>query len=289
MKFIYPDNPLIRALTDRPETWEGFYDALITLFGRNFKCVESYYLFFEYIGFTKEKLEIPHLLSQPHFEGVASEKMLEKHLLSINEYIHKKLYSLKGDLHSLIHERMKHTSPFRASQELVHSLFGTIFLLMEKNFEEFITYSTTHLAWDVFCAIHPLRLPLKLIREKQLGLWLNRWEQGTKLPFGKLIDDQSPNYKMDFTSPFKEREDMVDAEMHTYLILGYEIEEQIHSVHCLTYPPQDPHALSKRTELALSTIVHLQNTLGKEIQKISGKIYSLDKKTHTLIETHEPM
>ena len=56
--------------------------------------------------------------------------------------------------------------------------------------------------------------------------------------------DLAAYYHMNFTSHFKEHEDMVDWINHTYLILGYEIDNQIHPIHCFKYPPKDQLAIS---------------------------------------------
>lgn len=307
MRIIYPDNPIIRALSDRPEVWNQLYDPFVNTFGRTFKPVQSYYLFFEYIGFTKKLLEIPLVFAKPYFDntaklaaidlgkGVSEEElfMLDKNLSEIDAgisiYIKQKLYALKPTFDLLIKERKKRISFFKAAQELVDALFGDIFFLIDNEFEEFVHYATTYLAWDSFCTIHPLGLSLKAIRERQLAFWLKSWERGIKLPLGKIVDDQSNYYKMNFESHFKEFEDMVDAEMHTYLILGYEIDNQLHPVDCLIYPPKDHNAVSKRNELMLGSVTNIQKTLSKEIAKFPGKIYSLDEKTHSFLEINEPM
>lgn len=307
MRIIYPDNPIIRSLSDKPEVWNQLYDQFVNTFGRTFKPIQSYYLFFEYIGFTKKLLEIPLVFAKPYFDattklaaidldrGVREEELLilDKNLSEIDAgisiYIKQKLYSLKPTFDQLIKERKKRISSFRAAQELVDALFGDIFFLLESEFEEFVQYATTYLAWDSFCSIHPLGLPLRAVRERQLGFWLKSWEQGIKLPLGKIVDDQSNYYKMNFESHFKEFEDMVDAEMHTYLILGYEIDDQLHPVDCLMYPPKDRNAIFKRNELVLGSVTNIQKTLNKEIAKFPGKIYSLDDKTHCFLEINEPM
>lgn len=279
MKIIYPDTPLIRSLSDRPDTWDELYDPLTKIFGSNFHPIQSYYLFFEYIGFTKKQLEIPIDFIRPSFDVSIIDKSLRGIEVDISDYIRGKLYSLQPILEELIDERKKRISHFKVAQELVDSLFGNIFFLLYSHFEEFVTLSTLYLSWDAFCSIHPLGIPLKAVRERQLGFWFERWEEGVKLPFGKIIDDQS-----DSESHYKEREDMVDSEMDTYLALGCEIDHRIHPVHCLIYPPKDLHIISKRNELALESINTIQKTLGKEIPKFPGKIYSFDGKILSIIE-----
>lgn len=307
MQIIYPDNSIVRLLSDNPEAWNTIYDQIIRKFGRGFRTVQSYYLFFEYIGFTKETLEIPSIFMKPNFDDIARlaamdlasnicaneitilDKNLKKVEDDITAHIRRKLPSLKPLLKTLIEERMKRTTPFEKVQRFVDSLFGNIFSLIEQDFDTFAENATTCLSWDVFCGINPLGLSLKIIRERQLGYWLRNWKQGIKLPLGKIIDDQSSYYAMDFTSHFKECEDMVDSEMHTLLILGYEIDEHIHPIHCITHPPKDKSAISKRNELTLASIDNIEKSLSEEIRKFPGKIHSIDRVTHQITETHEPM
>lgn len=307
MQIIYPDTPVVRSLSDHPETWNALHDQFIQKFGRRFRSVQSYYLFFEYLGFTKKQLEIPTSLLKPQFDdlailaainpkkGVSEEEVgiLDKQLckieLDIASFINEKLLSMKTIFESLAEERMKRTSAFKAAQELVDSLFGSMFVLIDQDYTTFAKYATTYLAWDVFCGIHPLELSIEAIRQRQLGYWMQRWEGGIKLPFGKIIDDQSNYYKMEFASRFKEFEDMVDSEMHTYLILGYEIDNQLHPIQCLTYPPKDMQAIPKRNELALGTVVNIQKTLKKDMLSFPGKIYCIDNSTHKFTEINEPM
>ncbi len=307
MQIIYPDTPVVRSLSDQPETWNALYDQFIQKFGRRFRSVQSYYLFFEYLGFTKKQLKISSALTQPEFDDldilaainpkkdISEEEIsiLDKHLskieLDIATDINKKLLSMKSIFESLIEERTKRTSDFKASQELVDSLFGNMFFLIDHGYPTFVKYATTYLAWDVFCGIHPLKLPLEAIRQRQLGYWLQRWEKGIKLPFGKIIDDQSSYYKMEFSSRFEEFKDMVDSEMHAYLILGYESDNEVHPIQCFTYPPTDLQAISKRNELALGTVTNIHKTLKKDMLCFPGKIYTIDKSTHKCIEINEPM
>lgn len=303
MKFIYFDNPFVRSLSNHPEIWDNLFDLFVKTFGRRFKPIQSYYLFFEYIGFTKKELNIPVNFKKPCFENSkelnslkkATENLaiLDKNLSKIGTdirlHIKEKLYDLKPLLTSKINKRKNHTSLFQGSQELVNILFGDILVLIENNFEQFIEFATTYLTWDVWCSINPLGIPLNIVRERQLGFWLEKWEDEIELPFGKIIDDLARYYKMNFESQLKNHEDMVDSEMLTYLILGYRFNDEIHRVHCLTYPPKNPKEIPERNELALGTINNIEKTLGKTILKKPGKIYVFDKEKHDIKEINEPI
>lgn len=303
MKVVYFDNPLIRSISDSPEKWDASYDQFVKIFGRSFIPLQSYYSFFEYIGFARKNLELPSFFTTPyldHAEKLISQKkatkyidLLDKNLLEIEHglkfYIKQKLFTLKPTLNRLIEEREKRISSFKGSQEFINALFGNIFSSIENDFGEFVHVATTYLTWDIFCSINPQDLPVKVLRERQLGIWLQNWEKGLKLPFGKIIDDQSNYYKMQFSSQLKNYEDMVDSEMLTYLILGAEIYGKLQKVHCITYPPKNKSALSQRNELALGTVSNIEASLKRKISKNTGKIYILDETENQVQEILEPM
>ena len=149
MKFIYLDNPFVRSLSSDPEIWNNLFDLFVKTFGRRFKPIQSYYLFFEYIGFTKKKLNIPIDLKCPYFEKSkelnslkkATENLaiLDKNLFKtakdIRLHIEEKLYDLKSLLITKIDDQKEFTSLFQGSQELVNILFWDILILIENNFE----------------------------------------------------------------------------------------------------------------------------------------------------------
>lgn len=276
MKLLYPDTSVIRSFSDQPEKCNDLYDQLIA-FDSQFKMIPSYYLFFEYLGFTKKWLELPTIIMQPSFDSkltttdLTSRDLTEEEISILDStfskclreiifHISNKLYSLKSHLYDLKTQREKRTSRIERSQKLINVLFGDKLLLMENDFNTLVECATPYLAWDVFCGIRPANIPLSIARERQLALWLAFRDCGIHLPFGKIIDDQSSYYKMNFSSQFKEFEDMVDSEMHTFVVLGYEVDKQVYPVHCFTYTPKDLNALSKRTELALGTIINIEKT-----------------------------
>src|SRR5277367_2739335 len=85
MKLVYLDNPLIRSLAERPETWNELYDQFIQTFGRRFKPVQSCYLFFEYIGFTKKHLKIPTAFKVPNFDQIEQLAKIDPNLRTTNK------------------------------------------------------------------------------------------------------------------------------------------------------------------------------------------------------------
>jgi len=311
VELIYPDNAVVRSLADKPETWDKLYDPFVNTFGRTFRLVKSCYLFFEYIGFTKKNLRIPPALKTPildHQQDFAKMKLnvpkmitaelidkLDKSLGkvsgAINAYIESQMVSLHPIFEDLVENREGRIASFEGSQELIKILFGDIITLMATDFIGFVKYATRYLAWDVFCSIHPVGLSLELIRERQLAYWLQFWEEGIELPFGKIIDDQAGYYDMNFKSKshFKEFEDMVDAEMHTYLILGSKVDGALRSIRALAYPPQNQYTFEERNRLALGSITNIETRLEKTLVKHPGKLYELDPDTHFFKKVYEPM
>ena len=145
------------------------------------------------------------------------------------------------------------------------------------------------MSWDIFCGINPIRLSPKLIRQRQLGIWHQFWENGLELPVGKIVDDQAGYYDMEFHSHFKEFEDMVDSEMHTHLIMGKKADGELRPIHVIAYPPHDQQSFEKRNALILGSITNIETSLQKTIAKCPGKLYQLDPNTHAFQEIFEPI
>lgn len=179
MKFLYFDTPLIRSLSDRPEVWDQLYDPFIRIFGHEFKPIESFYLFFEYIGFTKKRLEVPQIFKKPHLSESEKLAKIDPHLRIVKEedidildkslndllremtvYSEEKLFFLQKTIIELIEERKRRISSSPFPQMLVNSLFGNIFFLAETDFFEFVKYASRYLSWDIFCSIQPSGLSL---------------------------------------------------------------------------------------------------------------------------------
>jgi hypothetical protein len=59
MQNIYFDNNMIRHLSKNPEYFDTIYDIFVFDYGKSFKSVQSYYLFFEYYGLSNLKLNAP--------------------------------------------------------------------------------------------------------------------------------------------------------------------------------------------------------------------------------------
>ncbi len=309
MELLYFDNPVVRSLMEIPQIWNDLHDPFIKTFGRRFRLVQSCYLFFEYIGFTKKKLKIPIELKKPTFDHQAElikvdpdipatinaevVALIDKNLGSaadaIDAHIATQLHTLQTTFEDLVTSREKRASTFKGAKELQKVLFGDIIDCMRADFAGFIKYATRYLSWDTFCGINPIRLSLKLIRQRQLGFWLQLWEAGVELPVGKIVDDQAGYYDMEFHSHFKEFEDMSDTEMHTYLIMGRKIDGELRPVCTLAYPPHDQQAFEKRNALILGSITNIETSLQKTIAKRPGKLYQLDPKTHVFQKIFEPI
>lgn len=309
MNSLYFDNPVVKSLIETPETWNAFYDEFVKTFGRTFRPIKSCYLFLEYIGFTKKLLQIPSELTQPIFEhgeklakvnpailGTINDevidlidKNLSKLVKAIDAYIEAQVQTLQATFEDLISIRERQISSFLGAQELHKVLFGDIIEFMRTDFIGFTKYVTRYLSWDVFCGVTPIGLSLRFVRERQLGYWYQFWEEGVELPAGKIFDDQAGSLDMEFQSHFKNFKDMVDAEMHTYLIVGNRVDHELRPIYAFAYSPHDQEAFAKRNELILGSITRIEQSLNKTLEKRPRKLYQLDSQTHAFQAIFEPI
>lgn len=274
MKRLYLDNPVVRDLTERPEILKGCYEHFVQTFGRTFKVVKSYYLFFEFFGFTKDHLQILPEMLKWDFSEIKGKPSKDENRVLIDQkckegidrlrlHINDKLISLQGFFQESIQRRLGEISSFQGAQELENKLFGDIRTLFATNFIGFINEATRYLVWDVFCGISPIGLSTELFRQRQLGHWYGAWEQGIVLPVGKIIDDHSKYYNMVFSNNFKNFEDMVDAEMLTYLTFGFPTDDGgLERCDGLTYDRTG--SVAERVQLALGTISNIEGSLKKK-------------------------
>ena len=309
MNSLYFDNPVVKSLIETPETWNALYDQFVKTFGRTFRPIKSCYLFLEYIGFTKKLLQIPANLTQPIFEHqeklakvnpailatVSDEaidlidKNLGKLVVAIDTHIEAQVQTLQATFEDLVSRRERQISSFLSAQELHKVLFGDIIDYMRTDFKGFTKYITRYLSWDVFCGINPMGLSLRFVRERQQGYWYQFWEEGIELPAGKIFDDQARSLDMEFQSHFKDFKDMVDAEMHTYLIVGSRVDDELRPICAFAYSPHDQQAFAKRNELILGSITRIEGSLQKTLAKRPGRLYQLDPKTHVFQVIFEPI
>jgi hypothetical protein len=82
---------------------------------------------------------------------------------------------------------------------------------------------------------------------------------------------------------------MVDAEMHTHLIMRSKAAGELRPICAVAYPPHDQQAFEKRNALILGSITNIKTSLQKTIAKRPGKLYQLDPKTHFFQEVFEPI
>lgn len=295
-------------MIETPESWNFLHDQFVKTFGRTFRPIKSCYLFLEYIGFTKKLLKIPAELTQPIFEHreklakvnpailatVCDEsidlidKNLSKLITAIDAHIEAQVQTLQATFEDLVSRRERQIS-FLGAQELHKVLFGDIIDYMRTDFTGFTKYITRYLSWDVFCGINPVGISLQLVRDRQLGYWYQYWEEGIELPAGKIFDDQAGSLDMEFQSHFKDFKDMVDAEMHTYLIVGNRMDDELRPIYAFAYLPHDQQAFAKRNELILGSIARIEGSLQKTLAKRPGKLYQLDPQTHVFQAIFEPI
>lgn len=183
------------------------------------------------LALAKVDLDIPSTISPRSIALV--DAYIENIADMINKHITERVYALQTILEDLVTNREKRASSFNGSQDLHKVLFGDIIEFMRKDYEGFVKYTTRYLSWD---------------------------------PIGKIVDDQSAYYEMEFRSPFKEFEDMVDVEMHTYLVMGSKVSGELRSVSAIAYPPHDKLAFEKRNELILGSIINIEKSLKNDRQ-----------------------
>ena len=299
-QLVYFDNSIVRSLSKNPSSWNKF----VEIFGLSIRPVYSYYLFLEYIGFKKikklyitkpdetmldfskagiknsdeKKAEIIRLELEKYFD-VACKHLQEQ--LSIAE--------VQTSFNGLIHENIKHISSHEFSQDLNKVLFENILKLVSSDYWSFAETLSVELAWDYFCALSPNGISTKLIRQVQLSIWLDLWEKGCHFPFGKIIDDFEGYYdlKLSKNSRFDNSEDMVDAEVLTYSIMGLPNHAgQAEAVNILTYDLTIN--IEERIKLGLGNIKNMQDTLGRTINSRFGKVYCLNRDNNEIINVFEP-
>jgi hypothetical protein len=132
MESLYLDNPVVRSLMEVPETWNDLHDPFVKVFGRRFRPIQSCYLFFEYIGFTKKKLNIPRELKKPTFDHQAKlakvnldisatvdieaialvDEDLGKIAKAIDAHIGEQIHALQAIFEYLVASREKRASSF---------------------------------------------------------------------------------------------------------------------------------------------------------------------------------
>lgn len=85
---------------------------------------------------------------------------------------------------------------------------------------------------------------------------------------------------MKFDSYFKSYEDMVDAEVFTYLILGLNEEP-------IKYITSDAsEEISQRLKLVLGAINSIEQAIEISIPKHFGQVYRVDSTTNKIVEVH---
>lgn len=276
MKIVYLDNNIILKLTDSPQSWTGFYDCLCKDFGQTFKVISSYYSFLEYIGFKKNELDIKEnrTIVNKHPENISL--FLEEFYCNTKKQIHNQLSSesVQNYLSHLIKTKKFYSSTFATSQDLINSLFENIISDFYYNRSQFIDLASEYLAWDHYCNFMPIGISEHIIRQIQLGHWLQYYEKGILLPFGKIIDDLTEQKSLDKNTKFSGNGDMVDSEGITYSVIGYLHNDELRQVNFLT--TDKIINLEERIDLARNVLIELENTLKKPINKSSGSIYRIN-------------
>lgn len=297
MREVFFDNNLIRKLVDDPSNWNVIYDQLVPLIGRRYHALQSTYLFLEYIGFHKSQITISPELTKiefsPSITGRKSEdlvvhfgKAIDSKLKLIDSELKEQLANLKFHFENKISERRAYVTKWHGSDELINNLFGELIALLEQDYNSFVDELVYALAWDLVCCIEVKDISRSKLRQFQIGQWLHLYEEGFTLPMGKLIDDVNNHFDMQFTSTFKNKEDMVDSELISYAVLGKRGEERRLPVTCLTL--DSPEEVKERMRLALGTISNIEEVTGRNLNVRSGVVYCLDHSNCQILEIVEP-
>jgi hypothetical protein len=284
MRRLYIDNPVLRDLTGNPEFLKNCYDDFVRIFGRSFKGVKSYYLFFEFYGIKKDWFGIPAEMLRWDFSDKRGsptsvdyiafiDQKCKEGIQRIDAHIGGRLQSLQNALKEVIARRLGEMT--QTGEEIEKVLFGDIRHLINEDYKTFVSVAKGYLVWDAFCGVSPKKLCTSLLRQRQLSHWHHARQDGWVLPVGKIIDDHAKYYDMSFESYFKDYEDMVDAEMITYLMFGHPTDGELERCDCLTY--DSSAEISERMRLSLGTISNLKATLNQDVQHKFGKAYCITK------------
>lgn len=106
------------------------------------------------------------------------------------------------------------------------------------------------------------------------------------LPIGKIIDDLAYYYEKNFSSHLKNYEDMVDAEILSYLVMGI---NDCHSgqrkpVHFFSYYPIKKDDIENRLAITLAVVRDVERDLNQKLEKYPGKLYLIDRQNPIIPE-----
>lgn len=301
-KYVYFDNFVAKMLLEDPNCWNFLWDNFIAEFGLSMRPISSYYLFFEYFGFTKKNLEKPNR-DMFQFRDIRNVKRARNEIQKIDRVLQQywenaccdleiqmSSSAVKKSLNDSVAKGIARISLFDKSQELKECLFGNILNLYEDDYSSFAQKAADFLAWDYFCNISAEGISTDLLRQRQLAFWLQQWDQRTIRPFGKLIDDFPGYYdiKLDKNTYFDGLGDMVDSEIITYLIMGLfsDNSKKTETVSILTCDPSVN--IQERIELGLGNLMNMEGTLKRKISRCFGKVYRLNKDTFAIDQFFEP-
>lgn len=288
-RLIYLDNLVVRRLVladhyyseDQRKRLIDFYKKT---FGISCYFVECPYLFLEFIGCTKDKLEINYASKIEIDEKLSLkfvqdaqvdtiDKILVKELKHIHNFVKRHIIKNKAVIKERLKSTMDRCHQDSFSQKIVNKAFGKYIWLYKKQFDTFLEILARALTWDVFVIIESNNL--KALRERQLGYWYQNYN--SEYPFGKIVDDLSRYYDHKFPQKnffLKAREDMVDSKIMTLPITGYLQDNIIRRVDIVTF---DTNVTSERSKLGLVSLKNIELSLGITIPKKFGHIYCLSE------------
>lgn len=285
------DNNITKPQLKNPVlNWNNFNDCLVETTGSNkITFIQSWYAFLEFAGLTKKyfkkilKIQLNNRLSIEYWKKTEF-KNNNEHINKLNHFlneifiekahhIEKKLNEHKSELLNAIKKNDEFLKNWIGKKELIDTLFKDILNLSENDYPLFAKELARTLTWDWFCCITIENINVFTLRKIQIGIWYHLFKRKLTFPLGKLIDDleNSNEILTRKNSNFKNKKDMVDSEMITYLILGYEKQK-------ITVFTQDNYeVINQRLALTKAAIAKIETILKVKIKQFHGKVYYLDK------------
>lgn len=312
----YYDNSIVQDLIDNPNAWNNYHEWSKKEFGPIVEPIQSFYLFCEYFGFSKKKLVIPESLNKPDWstiglplreniktdedkkirdekitdllkETIKLQREIEEHILQVllaNHAVFKQLITARKQRKEREHNIWKtllgnENLTFENSNHLENLLFEKMIRLYESDFDEFVKYLASLLAWDELCSIVPTGISTDDVKELLVGFWRSQYQDhGEILPLARTAIGLTHYYKMDVLPKnynIKNYKDMMDSEMYTKLILGQQTEDAIRPVHIITL--ETVEVARARMRVVAANVINIEDVLKIQLPKFPGKIHCVDK------------
>ena len=191
MKKIVIDNPVAKNLLRHPNPIEFF--NLIFPENIDIETLASFCLFHEYLGLQKKlcpniQLNFNKIIKTEN-DHLKYNSECGKFIDDIFNEITSDIYAKLINLHAQIHKQLIDERLHNPNKEIENFLFKNIIHLLENNYETFASLSSFHLSWNYFNNISIPNYNIQILRQQQLHIWWQLYNQNIILPFGRIIDD----------------------------------------------------------------------------------------------------